>query len=532
MMAGNSLSELDALFRSPDAIMRPDIKDLIARYSALGGTLRNVPQELVRHYRGYPVLIDILARELGKFGVDATAQIQRQVHDSLKGVFKIDEMDRMLVEQGGPPKWLALMLRSPQWIPAILGLARTYPRSFFIGYCLNRIAMDFPDAVTRLPAGLVTYQAYAHVLKFRLQRLELNRGSLSEIMNVIGTDDLTITHAAFVCHRMADPDLAIHIDNQLQDQAVFRSLFNHIILRLDNCDDDMIDLLTTKKGLTSSAIEAVERKCSGSPFVRYLIGKKIKDALFQGNLQDDVLTPAIRCLSSLGRRARLRPDDLEYITEAVKLLQKPQRLSEPPGLKLAIIMRALEIPFFVDVALPYLLALIKRDELTEYARLRRSVEALMLCQVASLHQSSWGTITDSLFQDLPQRQSVSEIYGILQFLSSIGFALEIIQRMSAAFPPGRNEQVSERRLFVLYFLKNAYPPYTPAFITAFTRWLSQENFRSLVIVDRTTSFVSRQNASHVVDFVDRVDASGVRGLSPEVQAQLQELRAAAQRIIA
>jgi hypothetical protein len=502
--------------------MRPDIKDLIARYCALGGDLRSIPQELISHYRGYPVLIDIFARELGKFHVDPTAQIQRQIYDSLKGIFQIDEMDRMLAEHSAPPHWLTLMLHNPQWIPAILELSRTYPKSFFIGYCLNRIAMDTPDAITRLPPGLITYRAYACVLKVRLERMELNKELLNDLIGVIVTDDLTMAHAAFVCHQMDDPDLAIRVDDQLQGQPIFRSLFIRIMLRLDNCDDDMIELLTTKKALTADAIAAVEGKCDGSPFLRYLIGKKIKDALFQSNLQDDVLAAAIRCLSSLGRRARLRADDLDYITEAVRLLQKPQRLSE--GQKLAIVLRALDVPFFVEVALPYLLALMKRDDPTEFTKLGRSVESAMLCQVAFSHESLWKTIADSLFQDLPQRSGpmVPHVYDVLTLLASIGYAVEIIGRMMAAFPPGRNEQVNERRAFVLFFLKDAMPPFAPAFLSIFARWLSQENFRSLVIVDRASSF-ARQSARDVVAFVDRV-----RDADAETDARLQDLRAAAQ----
>jgi hypothetical protein len=139
----------------------------------------------------------------------------------------------------------------------ILDFGRAHPKSFFVAYCLNRIAMEQPTAVTQLPPGLVTYRAYARVLRSRLETIDGNGDVLSGLFRIILTNDLTTTHAGLVCYRMADPSLAIQIDERLQ-RGLFRALFEHVMLRLDNCDSRMMDFLTGNQPLTHGMITLVE----------------------------------------------------------------------------------------------------------------------------------------------------------------------------------------------------------------------------------------------------------------------------------
>jgi hypothetical protein len=438
-------------------------------------------------------------------------------------------MDCLLRQHGGPPKWLMQMLRSPLWIPALLSLAQDNPKSFFVAYCLNRIALDHPEAVTQLPPGMVTYRAYAKVLRSYLDSMEQSHELMNGFMNVIVTDDLTITHAAFVCHRMADANLAIKVDERLGNRA-FRGLFERIMLRLDDCDDRMIELLTTEKPLTMEVITLMEKKSDGSRFLRHLVRRKIKGELFRQDTPDEVVAEAIQCLSLLGHQTLARPDDAQFLPEAVKLLKKPDWLGDQ--VKLATVLRALREPFFVDAALPELLKLIRRPELTEFTRLQRSVEALMLCEVAWCHGERCAEIADDMFRniaDVTNESQLRAIYDVLLFLASIGFAVEVIRRLMHAFPPHERRQVNARRAFLLYFLKNANPPYSAEFVTEFIRCITQENFRCLVI-DRASGQASRQNAQTVLEFMGKVERCEFLDIDDDTLEKIKDLQTSAKRV--
>jgi hypothetical protein len=330
---------------------------------------------------------------------------------------------------------------------------------------------------------------------------------------------------------MADPNLAIKVDERI-DGRTFRPLFEQIMLRLDNCDDRMIELLTTDKPLTADVIDVVEQKCGGSGFVRYLIRRKIKGQLFRDNVPDEIVTSAIHCLSLLGRQALARPDDVGIMPDAVKFLKKPQALgSQANSGNLALVLRALQEPFFVDAALPELLRLIRQPELTECTRLQKPVESLMICEVAWFHPSRFREIADNLFRNLTGENQRRAIYDVLQFLASIGFAVEIIERITKAFPPNETRQVNERRDFLMYFLKFANPPYTAEFVNAFANCLAQDNFRSLVISDRLAGHASRQNAQIVAEFCNKVEKAQVMGVSEDALEKLANLQAAAKRVV-
>jgi hypothetical protein len=404
------------------------------------------------------------------------------------------------------------------------------PKSFFVAYCLNRIALESPTAVAHLPPGLTTYRTYAHVLRAYLDGMEHDRELLTGFIAVIVTDDLTITHAAFVCHHMADANLAIKVDERIESH-MFRALFEQIMLRLDSCDDGMIELLTTEKPFTAEALNLVEGKCGGSGFLRHLIGRKIKRELFRDNVSDEIVTSAIHCLSLVGRQALARPDDVGFLPDAVRYLKKPQSLGSQANVgNLALVLRALQEPFFVDAALPELLRLIRQPELTECTRLHAHVESLIICEVAWFHPARVREIADNLFRKLTNETQLRGIYGVFQFLASIGFAVEIIQRMTKAFPPNETRQVNERREFLTYFLKNANPPYTAEFVNAFSRCLAQENFRCLVIADRPAGQASRQMAQLVFEFCRKVENVQVPNVDEDSLERLSNLQAAAKRI--
>jgi hypothetical protein len=99
MSASSALADLEKVLRAPDAITRPNIKELLGRSASLGGNFAQIRHELVRGYRGYPALTDIIARELGR----PSGRSHKAVHQSIKDIFRIDEMDRVLREHGGCP---------------------------------------------------------------------------------------------------------------------------------------------------------------------------------------------------------------------------------------------------------------------------------------------------------------------------------------------------------------------------------------------------------------------------------------------
>jgi hypothetical protein len=185
----SDFAAVDAVLRSTDAIMRPDIKDLLCQYAALGGDLPAICGTLVEAYRGFPHLIDVVASVLEQFSDSPRSEIESQVENSLVELFKPDEMDAVFLKSDSPPKWVRSMIDNPVWASGILRLAGEHPKSFFIAYFLNSLAIRHPERVKFLPPGLVTYQSYSSVWMSLVQRLALDKSLRSELFRLITTDD-------------------------------------------------------------------------------------------------------------------------------------------------------------------------------------------------------------------------------------------------------------------------------------------------------------------------------------------------------
>jgi hypothetical protein len=476
-----SAESLEAVFRSHDAIMRPDIKELLFRYKSLGGDLYKAATNLIVGYKGSPNLIDVLLPILISLSENPEAEIVRQIRATWRSLFHADDdMDKILLKHKEPPRWVHIMLRSPDiWTETVISLAREHPGSLFLAYCVNRLAQVRPDSVKKLPSCLVTYRAYSSVVQNCLGRLRSEKSVIDDLIGVITTDDLTITHTAFVCHQMADPELTRMITERMSGKP-YSLLFEQVMLRLDGCEASIMKVLTGEQPLTAEMIDEFERKSDGSSFLRYLIVHRIKRGLFVSQTHEDIVERAVKCLALISRE-RLREDDVQFMIEAVKVLNRPIRLREKG--QLSKVMRALQVRFFVDACLPKLLRLIESESLSPLEGEGTSPEAWMLCEVSYHHQGLCGKIADKIFEYLPKCSKPSEHYAVLRYLATIGWAVCILDKLKEMLDvTGREDiQKTERRQFCCFLLENAGPPYTAAFVDAMAKCLNHQAIRPLLI---------------------------------------------------
>jgi hypothetical protein len=101
-------------------------------------------------------------------------------------------MDKILLNPKDPPRWVDIMLRSPDiWTATVISLLRVNPESIFLAYCVNRLAQVRPDSVKKLPLCLVTYRTYSSIVHNGLGCLRPEKSAIDDLIGVMTIDDLT-----------------------------------------------------------------------------------------------------------------------------------------------------------------------------------------------------------------------------------------------------------------------------------------------------------------------------------------------------
>lgn len=530
MLTAIDSKNLSITLKSPDAIMRPDIEDLIALYRNDNGDLNLLVNMLFQGYKGYPNLIDELVPIIEKCGVDATSIMEEHFKDSVVKMFKADEMDRLFIKYRNPPPWINIFIR-PFWIPTILRLAQNHPNSLFLSHILGKICIENPAAITFLPPGLIPFHSFNHVFNKYVEIAQNDPKEIDKFISIAFTDDLTISFTAFRAH----PTLSLNIESRLNKVPESQKrLFTRLLLRMENCDDKMIRTLTSNDKLTVEGINSFEEKISGaSEYLKYLITEKLRKILLASDSNDDITSAAIKCLSKFAEE-KCDPD---YMIEAIKYVRKNRYRDPNP---ISLIAHSVHALFFASAILDDIFAHLSKAERTDDKKVQNNPQVIVLCEIAYYHQSLRKNILDGVFKILRTRNDMVNLeFYILEYLIKIGYGVEVIN-MLAKFSKGSAFKY-EKRTLMNNILGSILPPYTPRFLATIADFILEPSVNEHLLPDIPSKVLNAHKdfSRFFMTFYDHLRRSldPSRNLGPEytpdneILARLSRISEDAQRIL-
>jgi hypothetical protein len=143
-----------AALRRPDAVLRPDVLPQLQAWGRGGGAPEEAASLLAAGYRGYPVMVNMLAGWVDNTvaaigGADVASEVSEPVARAagrsealmvtrlslkLLAVFDVARFDALLDDATGPPAWLHAMLADERWHQLFRGLAAKHPSSLLLAY--------------------------------------------------------------------------------------------------------------------------------------------------------------------------------------------------------------------------------------------------------------------------------------------------------------------------------------------------------------------------------------------------------------
>ncbi|OHT07837.1 hypothetical protein TRFO_23780 [Tritrichomonas foetus] len=513
--------DLEKIFNTPDAIMRPDIIDLLADYSKNNGKVENVAPVLLSHYHGYPNMIDIVATILKSINHDPQKIIEQHANKTMIDFFRLDYMDKLILTQKKVPKWVHIMFQSPFWNNTIFELAKKHPESIFIAYCMNKICVNYPDTIKSLPSYYISYKSFSSVIQSILKRMR-NSGDpelLKTFVKIISTDDLTLFHGALLCRDLPNKAL-MEITNLLTQSE--KAIFDKTLLALDECNGDLSNILTSQKQLTINDLNILSAQEHVSQHLQSLIVQKIETVLKNSSSQD-VITAAVNCMLKL-THTEVSEEQKSFICACFSFIKTSIRYED----KLAIVLAAVKTECFVNTIFDITLTLF--DTNTRQS----SPQAKIIDEIAFKYPKKVISMIPKVLDVLKKNESheilVCEVFEIFKYFIKLGFAIPVLKEYSEFIQSKIKHCVSSHRSFikdVISIPKNIKNPSQKSltkFIEATTFVFNNQYIAELVVPTSTTNLskTDRECLYILKTFFNLIPTD--ISLPPDAESSLEDMR--------
>ena len=493
--SSEQIKQMDKIFELNDSIMRPDIIDILRKYSKNGGDIQKASQALVQKYQGYPNMISIIWKILEKNGIQPQEIINTQINQSLKQLFQVDEMNKLIMNNQKVPKWVNVMLHDPFWYNALFDLAKENRGSYFLSYCINKICQYHPERITWLPPHFTSFNSFKNVVQAILKEMNDSNNiekSIDKFITIISTDDMTLFYAALIFKKFSNNTISM-ISKRLGSKEKF---FNKILLALDGCDETVSTFLSSDAKITKEEISQISSLNNISAHLSELIIQKISNSVKK--IKDQELIEAcVKCLLKL-TKTELDDNQLYIAVNAFSFSLNSETRDEE---KLNYVIQTIQIKCFVNI-----LADIYIDQISDSYRQGggsgNSPQACVLCEIAYFYPDKIQRLIKPLIskiQTARNSEALSEIFYVMKYFISLGFSKPTLKEYSKSFTGKITKYPADHREFLktLFQVGKKFKNYNKAevvFIDATSYIFSNEDLTSFLLPSGTRLSKAEQNA--------------------------------------
>lgn len=508
-----SSTTLNPVLFEEDAIMRPDILDQLSIFCENNGSIDKIAPTLLKNFRGYPNLIAVITDILKQSGYSSSQTIINNcVQATMKQLFRISEMDNLLLTSQKIPKEFRNMFETPFWVDTFLHLSEKNPNSLFLGYCMNKICKKYPNLVTFLPPYTISYQSYITVLRYLLQQMKINHSQqfYDTFIKIISTDDRTLAHAAIAFHDLSNEALSKITDKLESRSHEKRDIFNKVSLALDSsCDDKITQIITSQQTLTIQQMKDLSEAKNLAPRIQLLFIKKLSELLKSGVKRPEMIETAVNCFLKL-TNTEISEEKRSFICKVFTNIDRLSTFSQDKA-NLSQLLNCLDVPCFVDIFIDITISTI--TEMSSKLLPGKSPQSLIFQEIGFHHPNRAHEIIDALINEIKPNSSsdfLREVFATLYYFVRLGYSMYILTKYSKLINTPIKNSISEhrsfvRRLFTLDYPKNPESASVKQFIEAMGIILANNDIMNLIIPKQgTLGRIEKEWMSDLKHFLDSI----------------------------
>lgn len=528
--------------QKPDALMNPEIQNHIDEYIESGGDIGSMISYLAEGYKGNFHIIDAFGSLLQGLGIEFREAFEKFLKEQIIQVFDQKTVD-IKFDVCNPPSWIDSLASSNLWVSIVSELLKKYPTSIFLLYSFERICQLSPQYVNMIPPCRISYNSYHLVLSNRIPQLRAqyqnnsyNKKQLKNFLAMITADDLTITHTAFLLERDKDIALINAILDTLENRRSSQRLFLRILLRLEDCDDKIIETLQSNKALSFETITQLSLLGTGSGFLQDYILRKMAKELFNPVYNESDRKLLIKSVLLLTSTTEV---DEQLFIDGIQCFIKWNFSSSN---EIALSLYAAKVKFCAMAMIPVLSDRILSSDSAYFADNPKTptVERLLLCEIAFWHHDLIPKVFHIIEKGLENSSSrrnldnhvlhnmLSEFYDILVYLYDIGSYKNVLKIFTKKLADSDSDL---KRKSLIKILQKTMPPYSREFLSHMLKCLTNPDVRALFFPSKGIAPLPVQMSGLEVlfRFTDRVNKDESSSSDPKERPIYDNLRASARQ---
>lgn len=532
-----SASEL----QKPDALMNPEIQNHIDEYIGSGGDIGSMISYLAEGYKGNFHIIDAFGFLLQELGVEFRDSFENFLKEQVKQLFDPKIAD-LKFDISNPPNWIESLASNSLWVSIVSDLLKKYPSSIFLLYSFEKICQLSPHLVNMIPPCRISYSSYHLVISSHLPFLreqflnnKYNKKHLKDFLAMITADDLTLSHTAFLLDRDKDIALINAIVDSLENRKSSQKTFLRLLMRLEECDDDIIAALQGVQNLDFETIMQLSLLGSNSGFLQDFILRRMTKEIFNPNYDESNRKHLIKSILIL---TNTKIDEQLFYDGIQCFLNWNFKSPNEIGLSLF----SAKIKFCAIAMIPVISRRILSSESSYFSDDPQSptVERLILCEIAYWHRDlipqvfhiiEKGIETSSSRRDLDNsalHRMLCEFYDILVYLYELGSYKNVLKIFTKKLADSDSDL---KRKSLIKILNRSMPPFSKDFLSHMLKCLTNPDVKILFFPSKGIPPLPVQVSGLEIlfRFTDRVNKDESSSSYPKERPIYDDLRSSARQ---
>lgn len=462
----------------PDTILHPNIEGIISDFISKDGNIPQMISELVDNYRGYLHLIDALGTVTNSLGGNFKEDFEDFLISNILSCFNSNVSNEKFNENN-PPDWINDFLENDFMFKLVLALIEKFSNSNLLKYMFDNICKNKPSSVSNFPKCLCKYDCFISVLKARYFLL-CNHVDVSEnqafLLNLFITDDLTLFYIAQHIDTNKNIKLINKIQKLLEPNQEMLKYFKLILLKLEKCDESLIDILLNHNEIKSEMINVILEVNDPSNFLKEIIISRLNNQIFNRNLSKEMVLKIIHMLIKLTNSNA----NNYFILTAIQYI-KEWKLDLT--CYLTYVLYSIQFHFFSEALMPVLRNyVIKSSAHPSRSHNIASPIKQILCEIAFHHKDLIPQILEMIKYGVKSKREfptysdlLSDLFDVLSFIFFLGdYSLDVIK----IFADKSDNDTTKRNPFIS-ILRSVRPPYSKEFLHEMLLCISSPNINSL-----------------------------------------------------
>lgn len=533
----------DLNLQKPDALMNPEVLNHIDEYIQKGGDINSMISFLSSGYKGNFHIIDAFGFILQSLGVEFRDSFEKFLKEQIIQIFDPKITDQKF-DIKNPPSWIESLASNNFWISVISDLLKKYPTSSFLLYSYDIICQRSPQFVKMIPPCRVSYDSYcavvsSHLPLIRGQYLNTshNQKLLKTFLSMITADDLTISHTAFLLDRNQDISLINAIIDFLENRKSSQKTFLTLLMRLEGCDDNIIETLQGDKQLDFEIIMQLSMIGTNSSFLRDYVLRRMTKEIFNPKFDKDYRSLLIKSILILTNTTV----DEELFLDGIQCFLN---WSFNSSNEIALALFCAKVKFCASAMIPIISKRILSSNPKFFADNPQppTVERLLLCEISYWHRDliprvyrivEKGIESSSSRHDLDNNEihsMLSELYEIIVYLFELGAYKNVLNLFTKKLADSDSDL---KRKALIKILSKAFPPYSKEFLSHMLKCLTDPIVKPLFFPSRGIPALPVQisGLEVVFRFTDRVNKDEASSSDPKEVPLYDNLRTSARQTI-